>query len=253
MRLLSWNWLGLGNFWTVQSLHKLVRKQAPDVCFLIETRLDRSGFEKHCGDVPFKNKLIVKKPNSGGGLALLWKEEVTLDFINFTDNHILAKVVEKDGFVWFFTGFYGWPEENEMWKSWTLLSHLKSFVEGSWYCIGDFNAILHASEKQSVNAPYHNQLEDFRVALENCELTDLGFTRHKFTWTNRRPGSAHTQQRLDRAVANKDWIEKFLANSVSHLFSHVSDHIPILLRTMNDRRLRGRGAGGFKFEESWLL
>ena len=22
---------------------------------------------------------------------------------------------------------------------------------------------------------------------------------------------------------------------------------------MNDRRLRGRGAGGFKFEESWLL
>ena len=133
------------------------------------------------------------------------------------------------------------------------LSHLKSFVEGPWCCIGDFNAILHASEKQSVNAPYHNQLEDFRVALENCELTDLGFTRHKFTWTNRRPGSAHTQQRLDRAVANKDWIEKFLANSVSHLFSHASDHIPILLRTMNDRRLRGRGAGGFKFEESWLL
>ena len=41
----------------------------------------------------------MKKPNSGGGLALLWKEEVTLDFINFTDNHILAKVVEKDGFV----------------------------------------------------------------------------------------------------------------------------------------------------------
>ena len=81
---------------------------------------------------------------------------MTLDFINFTDNHILAKVVEKDGFVWFFTGFYGWPEENEMRKSWTLLSHLKSFVEGPWCCIGVFNAILHASEKQSVNAPYHN-------------------------------------------------------------------------------------------------
>ena len=42
-----------------------MREQAPDVCFLMETRLDRSGFEKHCGDVPFKNKLIVKKPNSG--------------------------------------------------------------------------------------------------------------------------------------------------------------------------------------------
>ena len=119
---------------------------------------------------------------------LLWKEEVTLDVINFTDNHILAKVVENDGFVWYLTGFYGWPEANEKRKSWTLLSHLRSLVEGSWCCIGDFNAILNASEKQSVNAPYYNQMEDFWVAWENCELTELGFIGHKFTWTNRRPG-----------------------------------------------------------------
>ena len=43
----------------------------------------------------------MKKPNSGGGLALLWKEEMILDVINFTDNHILVKVVEDDGFVWY--------------------------------------------------------------------------------------------------------------------------------------------------------
>ena len=58
---------------------------------------------------------------------------------------------------------------------------------------------------------------------------------------------------MDRAVANKDWIEKFPASSVSHVFSHASNHIPILLRIMNDRRLKGRGASGFKFKESWLL
>ena len=87
---------------------------------------------------------------------MLWKEELILDVINFTDNHILAKVVENDGFVWYLTGFYGWPKANEKWKSWALLAHLKSFVEGPWCCIGDFNAIFHASEKQSVHAPYHN-------------------------------------------------------------------------------------------------
>ena len=247
------NCQGLGNLWTVQSLHKLVREKAPDVCFLMETRLDRSGFERHCGDVPFKNKLIVKKPNSGGGLALLWKEEVTLDVINFTDNHILAKVVENDGFVWHLIGFYGWPETNEKQKSWALLSQLRTLVEGPWCCIVDFNAIFHASEKQSVNAPYFKQMEDFWVALENCELIDLGFIGHKFTWTNRRPGSAHTKQRLDRATANRGWTERFPASSISHLFSHASDHIPILLTTMTNRRLRGRGASGFKFEECWLL
>ena len=156
MRLLSWNYQWLGNFWIVQSLRKLVKEQAFDVCFLMETRLDRSGFENHCGDLPFKNKLIVKKPNSGGGLALLWKEEMILDVINFTDNHILVKVVEDDGFVWYLTGFYRWPEANEKRKSWALLSHLQSFIESPWCCIGDFNAILYASEMQSVHAPYYN-------------------------------------------------------------------------------------------------
>ena len=55
------------------------------------------------------------------------------------------------------------------------------------------------------------------------------------------------------ATANRVWIEKFPASSVTHLFSHASDHLPILLKTMNDRWTRGREVGGFKFEESWLL
>ncbi|XP_075665494.1 uncharacterized protein LOC142635175 [Castanea sativa] len=89
MRLLSWNCQGLGNLWTIRSLHKLVKEQVPDVCFLMETRLDRGGFEKHCGDVPFKNKLIVEKPNSGGGLALLWKEEANKDDVQVVSDTLL--------------------------------------------------------------------------------------------------------------------------------------------------------------------
>lgn len=44
-----------------------MKGQAPIVCFLMETRLDREGFDKHCKELPFKNKLIVKKPNTRGG------------------------------------------------------------------------------------------------------------------------------------------------------------------------------------------
>ena len=96
-------------------------------------------------------------------------------------------------------------------------------------------------------------MEEFRFALEDYRLIDLGFIGHKFTWTNRRLGLAHTKQRLDRATANRAWIDRFPTSSISHLFSHTSDHIPILLKTMIDRWVRGRGAGGFRFEENWLL
>ena len=128
MRLLSWNCQGLGNPWTGRSLRKIVREQVPTVCFLMETRLDKNGFDNLYENLPFQNKIIVKHPDSGGGIAFLWKNEVRLEVINFTINHVLAKVTEEDGFVWFLTGFYGWPEAQQKENSWRLLKYLQSFV-----------------------------------------------------------------------------------------------------------------------------
>ena len=201
MRLLSWNCQGLRNSWTVRSLHKLVRDQIPKVCFLMETRLDKDGFGKHGRELPFLNKFIVKKPYSRDGLALLWKADVLLDVINFTENHVLEKVVE-DGFVWFLTGFYGWPEACEKKKSWVLLSHISFFVNGPWCCVGDFNVILHSPKKQSLHPPLYKQMEELQSTLELCKLFDLGFRGYKFTWNNKCLGATNTKERLDRAVAN---------------------------------------------------
>ena len=98
MRLLSWNCQGLGNPWIGRSLRKIVREQAPTVCFLMEARLDKDGFENLYSDLSFQNKIVVKHPNAGGGLAFLWKNNINLEVINYTTNHVLAVVIEEDGF-----------------------------------------------------------------------------------------------------------------------------------------------------------
>ena len=59
-----------------QKLHKIVREQTPTVCFLMETRLDKEGFEKLYSNLPFQNMIIVKHPDSSGGLTLLLKNNV---------------------------------------------------------------------------------------------------------------------------------------------------------------------------------
>ena len=46
-----------------------------------------------------------------------------IDVINFTDNHILAKAVEDDGFVWYLTGFMGGQRQ------------MKSEIPGLFYLI----------------------------------------------------------------------------------------------------------------------
>ena len=223
------------------------------MCFLMETRLDKKGFDKHCRKITFPNKLIVKKPNSGGGLALLWKSDIKLDVINYTENHILAKVVEEDGFEWQLTCFYGWLEASQKCKSWALLSHLAVLVQGPWLCTSDFNAIIFASEKKSKHPPPYKQMEEFGSTLEMCKLIDIGLRGYQFTWNKKRPGESNTKERLDRAVANTGWRDRFPASTVTHLHSHASDHLPLVLQTQTDQRFRSQGAHGFRFEEAWLL
>lgn len=111
----------------------------------------------------------------------LWKNDVNLKVINFSNHHILAKVVEENSRVWFLTGFYGWSEASQKAKSWALLNHIKSFVEGAWLCIGDFNAILSSVEKLSLRASDSRQIDDVREALEQCQLVDLGYRGYPYT------------------------------------------------------------------------
>ena len=176
-----------------------------------------------------------------------------LEVVNYIEHHILAKVVEEDGFKWYLTGFYGWPEASQKLISWALLSHLSTLVEGPWCCIGDFNAILLSSEKQSKHPQPYKEMEEFGLGLDSCRLADMGFRGCPFTWNNKRPGEANTKERLDRVVANLGWRERFPTSTITHLFSYASDHSPLLLHTMIDHGLRGKGVNGFKFNEAWLL
>ena len=155
--------------------------------------------------------------------------------------------------MWHLTGFYGWLDTTQRNKSWVLLKHIRTLVEGPWVCIEDFNAILHAAEKLSKRPSQRSQVNAFKDTLDSCQLQDLGYHGYPYTWNNKRPGEANTKQRLNHAVATKDWVDKFQMSKPIHLSSHASDHLPILLQTQSYRHQRVRGNKGFKFEETWLL
>ena len=87
-----------------------MKEKDPTVCFLMETRLDNEGFENLYNNLPFHNRIFAKHPNAGGGLALLWKNTIKLEIINYNVNHVMALVTEEDRFKWYLTGFYAWLE-----------------------------------------------------------------------------------------------------------------------------------------------
>ncbi|KAA3488752.1 reverse transcriptase [Gossypium australe] len=97
-------------------------------------------------------------------------------------------------------------------------------------------------------------MKDFRIALEDCKLDDLGFRGRWFTWERGRQRSTNIRERLDRGVATLNWVELFSYYQVEHLSHSFSDHCPVLLDTLGgERNVHGNKKHEFWFEAKWCL
>lgn len=82
---------------------------------------------------------------------------------------------------WFLTGFYGNPKVARRQESWSLLRRLSVCQIVPWLVFGDFNEVVCDQEKHGVRIRLEQQMTEFRQALEDCALIDLGFSGPMFT------------------------------------------------------------------------
>ncbi|KAL0412200.1 UNVERIFIED_CONTAM: putative mitochondrial protein, partial [Sesamum latifolium] len=95
-------------------------------------------------------------------------------------------------------------------------------------------------------------IEAFRECMTDCNLTDLGFQGHLFTWCNMREPPKTINARLDRAVATPDWRLRFPHACVTHLLRRGSDHCPLLLQLEPGPNVDRKGPKKFfQFEAMW--
>ncbi|CAN1146936.1 hypothetical protein LINPERHAP2_LOCUS15567 [Linum perenne] len=112
--------------------------------------------------------------------------------------------------------------------------------------MGDFNAMIDSSEKQGGGALNQSSAAEFRDCIRDCNLFDMGFTGPKFTWFRRK-----LKERLDRCLANTDWVNLFSDSSTVHLERIKSYHRPLLIRTSNNARYIS-GPRPFRFNAAWF-
>ena len=77
-----------------------------------------------------------------------WKKEINFQLCAESRLYLDGDVVEPDGFIWRFTGFYGEPKTDMKELSWRALRALNAARRHLWLCMGDFNEILIGSEKE---------------------------------------------------------------------------------------------------------
>lgn len=93
-------------------------------------------------------------------------------------------------------------------------------------------------------------MEASRGCLDKCGLVDLGFIGKKFIWCNGRDGVSRTKLRLDRMVANEEWLKRFSNARVFHTAMSILDHCLLKLKLSN-RQNRRKPKKRFMFEAMW--
>ncbi|XP_059446456.1 2-oxoglutarate-dependent dioxygenase 19-like [Corylus avellana] len=95
-------------------------------------------------------------------------------------------------------------------------------------------------------------MRDFQLALEYCDLSDLGYRGPKFTWINCREDQAFIKECLDRGFANPSWREFFPETEIYVEAVTTSDHA-VLIASLYGQRVGFSKGKRFRFEASWAV
>nr|XP_019067280.1 uncharacterized protein LOC109119268 [Solanum lycopersicum] len=132
---------------------------------------------------------------------------------------------------------------------WDKMRHHASIITNPWCAVGDYNVISDVDEKLG-GLPYNMRKSmDFIAVIEACGLVDIGFSGHKFTWSNKRGINHRIRKRLDRALVNDLWLEKMPQTTITHLSTTGSDHCPLLLEMVS---AEANHINYFKFLNCWV-
>lgn len=119
MNCLVWNCQGLGLPQTIKEIGILVQKHKPKIMFLFETKKSRD-MELLRVRWCFDNCLGVDCAGKSGSIALLRKNEVNLQIVSYSSNHI-DSTIDGDSGKWRFTCLYGFQKIGRRDLSWDLL------------------------------------------------------------------------------------------------------------------------------------
>ncbi|XP_021600717.1 uncharacterized protein LOC110606275 [Manihot esculenta] len=222
MRIICWNCRGVGNPQAVNAMVDIVQYYKPSILFLMETKANGVRMEQIKSLLRFSHCFSVDCVGIGGGLSLMWKDDVKLAITGYCSNFIDSTIGDGSD-CWRFTGFYGCPESGRRRTSWNLLRALANRSQLPWLCSGDYNDIADPLEKAVGSFLSYT----YREGTDQC-----------------------SKERLDRACSNATWDARFPDAISSNLVAPVSDHTPLLIETVGTQVREANRR--FHFDNSWL-
>ncbi|KAL6223339.1 hypothetical protein ACLB2K_006726 [Fragaria x ananassa] len=181
--ILLWNCRGIVSQERQRALINIVQQRKPTLVFLSETMAKEQHIKSLAMKLGFAGSFCVPSDEGCQGLALLWTAETQIIIRTHSFHHIDVEIGDSDQPPQFrFTGIYGWDARADRWKTWELIRKLGDEVcDLPWLMGGDFNEVLCRAHKSGGAPRATAAMLEFRHAMVDCALSDMGFLGSRYT------------------------------------------------------------------------
>ncbi|RAL44690.1 hypothetical protein DM860_003449 [Cuscuta australis] len=187
--------------------------------------------KKSWGIIGDFNSVLCEKDRIGGNNVT---EEETKDFREC----IMACGMEE---ILWEGSYYTWSNKQGIGKR--IFSKLDRAMANMDWIIGPGNR-----GRIGGNNVTEEETKDFRECIMACGMEEIPWEGSYYTWSNKQGIGKRIFSKLDRAMANMDWIIQH-GNKVQVIEEGISDHCLLLLKAHNTERRNI----GFKYCDMWEL
>ncbi|CAL1361959.1 unnamed protein product [Linum trigynum] len=145
-----WNCRGAGSRKFIRVFKEYKRKHNPNIVIIVEPRVSGATAQNVIKEMGYDKQLVVDALGFSGGIWLLWNEaEFNISRVDSQAQfiHVLAARTGRPEDKWNLTAVYANPAPIQRRQLWAALRRISESQELPWILMGDFNSILHPSEK----------------------------------------------------------------------------------------------------------
>lgn len=134
------------------------------------------------------------------------------------------------------TAVYGSNDEEERHALWQFLT-AQSNTHLPWLIPGDFNHPLQMDDRIGGVPVTLRETEDFQKCAQSAGFQDVAWKGCRYLWTSKQGFGQRIFSRIDRIMANSQWLTEFPNSEVIFHPDDTSDHYPGLLKFLRCSRL----------------
>ncbi|XP_077237378.1 uncharacterized protein LOC143879071 [Tasmannia lanceolata] len=229
----SWNTRGLCSTSKREAAKNLISSEKLHVICLLETKARPNFFKEYIDTIcPNWNHCANYAHVAKGRIWVSWNPStISFTLMGDSDQYIhgtITHLQSKESFL--LSAIYARNYGGERKALWEALRSLRSSSQ-PWLLVGDFNVTRFHSERLGGAPPNIEDMNAFNDCIDDCSLLDLKTVGQALSWSNCSKSGDIKLRRLDRALVNGFWIQKFPNSLGIYKYPNISNHSPIIVQT----------------------